>query len=221
MTAFHTCFARIGPLTNTSRPSGAQSPDQGETAQTGRDPDLGLVRRCAQRDPAALREIVQRYQRPLSRFLQQILGSPEDAEEALQDVFLRAWQQADGFQAQARVSTWLYRIATYAARDILRRRSAQRRTPPLAADVAVVPNAETQALHGLEQRERAGQLHAALLTLRPEDRLLVALYYGEEMGYEEIREITGCSSPVLKMRLLRARRRLRAALESLTDKEAE
>lgn len=178
--------------------------------------DLALVQGCAERDPAALRELVQRHQAKMQRFLRDIVGSPEDAEEAAQDVFLRVWQQANGFEARASVTNWLYRIAANVAFDLLRRRKALRRTmPPQGSTDSVTADAQAQALAGLEQDARAGLLQAALGTLRPDDRLVLTLYYAEEKNCEEICEIIRTSYPVLKMRLLRARRRLRSALEAM------
>ncbi len=188
--------------------------------------DRRLVDGCAQRDPAALREIVRRYQPALSRFLSQLLGSPEDAEEVVIEVFLRVWQQADKFQGRASFSTWLYRIASNAAYDRLRRQARERRSAAstvfthgehLSADL----NAETLALDRLEQEERSSRLRQALSDLRAEDRLLLVLYYTEEKNYAEIAQITHCTYPVLKMRMMRARRRLSALLAAQAPEDAE
>jgi RNA polymerase sigma-70 factor (ECF subfamily) len=180
-----------------------------------------LLQRCAERDPVALREIVERYQRRLFGYLSRMLGSAEDAEEATQDVFLRVWEQASRFEGRASFATWLYRIATNVAYDMLRRRKAQRRRIHLAEPAAYSVDAEAQALAGLEQEERTRHLQSALQTLRAQDRILLILYYQEEMSYEEICGITGCSHPVVKVRLLRARQRLRGALEPLTRERME
>ena len=206
-------MTRIAPLTDTS---GLRS----ELTESGRD--LVLVQRCARQDTDALREIVERYQQKLYRFLHPILGSHEDTEEAIQDSFLRVWQQAGRFEARASFATWLYRIATNVALDRLRRRKAQCRTMPLEDSPAFgVGDAEQDALNGLDREERARQLQQALQSLRAEDRLLLVLYYGEEKGYAEIGDIIRCPYPVLKVRLMRARRRLRAALDALTPEVNE
>ena len=215
MTALNTSMIRIAPL----RDAGDS---RSESPEGAGGPDLVLVRRCARRDPAALREIVQRYQQKLSRFLLPMLGSTEDTEEAVQDVFLRVWQQADRFEGRASVATWLYRIATNIAYDRLRRRKTQCQTIPLTdAPAFGLGDAEEEALRGLERDERARQLHRALQKLRVEDRLLLVLYYGEELEYGEISGITRCPYAVLKMRLMRARRRLRDLMELPTPEGME
>lgn len=189
--------------------------------KTGREEiDLLLVRRCAAGDSAALREIVCCYQGRLCGFLAQMLGSREDAEEALQDVFLRVWQQAGRFQGRASFSTWLYRIAANVAYDMLRRRKVQAGTISLAdAPMPASADAQVIALDALEREVRSRHLRQALCALRPEDRLVLVLYYAEELSYEEICAITGHSYPVLKVRLMRARQRLRAVMEAMTPSE--
>ncbi len=184
--------------------------------------DLALVRRCAGGDPAALREIVRRHQGALFGFLAQMLGSREDAEEALQDVFLRVWQQAGRFEGRSAFSTWLYRVAANVARDALRHRRSRVLPVPLTeSSMSAAPDPQGLALEGLEREGNSGRLRQALGALRPDDRLVLVLYYMEEMSCREICAVTGHSSPVLKVRLLRARRRLRGVMEAMMPEEAE
>lgn len=181
-------------------------------------PDIDLVRRCAERDAAAMQEIVRRYQPKLVRFIGRLLGSPEDTEEAVVDVFVRVWQQAGRFEARSSFSTWLYRIAANVAYDAQHKRKTRPQTLPYLSEEQMVSDAvdvEDVALKSLERDERAQVLQRALDTLTSSDRLLLVLYYVEEMDYEEIREIAQCTYPVLKTRLMRARQRLRAALDRL------
>lgn len=216
------CMTRTTPLKDTRGRRGECMGGWDAPAGGEAEADLWLLQRCAGHDPAALRELVQRYQQKLYRLLHPILESHEDTEEAVQDVFLRVWQQAGRFQGRSSFSTWLYRIAANIAYDVLRRRKTQCRTTPLL-DVAALHamNSEEEALQSLEREERARQLQQALQALRVEDRLLLLLHYAEELDYPEIGEITGHSYPVLKVRLMRARRRLRAALDSLTPEVTE
>ena len=214
-----TSAARVRYTTGLSNesPTANESPTDHAQEHTLRDGvDRRLVQRCAGRDPAALQEIVQLYQVRLHRFLSRILGSPEDAEEAVLDVFLRVWQQAHRFEGRASFATWLYRIASNVACDQQRSKANRHRTKPLEDDIADAGiSIEEAALDRLEQEERSRQLGRALQELRVEDRLLLVLYYSEELTYEEIGQITQHSYPVLKMRLMRARRRLRTVLDRL------
>jgi RNA polymerase sigma-70 factor (ECF subfamily) len=179
--------------------------------------DEELLRLCAASESAALEELVRRYQAPIYRFLVRLLGSAEDAEEAALDVFVRAWQHAPRFEFRARVATWLYRIAVNIARDMHSRRTARpQETRPDSYELAQVAigSAEDDALMRLERQDRSRVLERALKRLNEKDRLLLVLYYFEEREYEEIQEITGLSYTVLKTRLARARRRLRALMEA-------
>lgn len=214
-------MTRIALLNDIDGIPGEGSQDRVRPANGEGWSDHGLVQRCAQRISAAMQEIVERYQQKLYRFLLRLLGSHEDAEEAVLDVFLRVWQQADRFEGRAAFTTWLYRIAANVACDLLRQRQSQNRAAsrvPLADwPNASCVNPEEAALNSLEREERSRRLQQALQTLRGEDRLLLVLYYAEEMSYEEIREITKFAYPVLKMRLMRARKRLRVVMDTLAD----
>lgn len=160
---------------------------------------------------------MRRHRDVLFCFLCRLLDSREDAEEAVQDVFVRAWQHAARFENRARVATWLYRIAVNIARDMQARRRARPQTTSSAVDEQaqiVFGDAESAALEHLESTERRSALERALRRLDSNDRLLLVLYYLEERPYPEMQTITGVSYPILKMRLTRARRRLRRLLEA-------
>lgn len=183
--------------------------------------DEELLRRCARGNNAALEELVRRYQPALGRLLSRLLSSPEDVEDALLNVFVQAWQHAKGFQYRSRVSTWLYRIAANMAYDIQKQHKKRlARTRIEQADYsAYLGNAETEALRKIDREQQAQSLQRALSRLNPSDRLLLVLYYYEQLEYEQMQEIMQLSYTVLKTRLTRARRRLRQFLEE-EDREA-
>jgi RNA polymerase sigma-70 factor (ECF subfamily) len=186
-------------------------------------PDLDLVRQCADRDAAAMQELVRRYQPKLTRFISRMLNSLEDTEEAVIDVFMRVWQQAGRFQGRSSVSTWIYRIAANVAYDARHRRRTRPQTTTLDDErypVNDVVDVEQEALTSLERTHQAALMQRAMDKLGEKDRLLLVLYYVEELGYDEISVIANCSYPVLKTRLMRARQRLRTLLESLQPETA-
>ena len=179
--------------------------------------DEELLARCARREQSGIEELTRRYQSPLYGFLYRLTGSPEDAEEATLEVFLKAWLNADRFQYRSRVSTWLFRIAVNIARDLHSRKKARPQEPwpedEEAATAISTGSAEDDALEVLESAEKSRELHSALAKLSDSDRELIVLYYFHDYDYDEIREITGLSYTVLKTRLARARQRLRQHLE--------
>lgn len=198
-------------------------------AGTRVDPsDEDLLRRCAaQKDRTALEELALRHQAVLFRFLCGLMDSPEDAEEAVLDVFVRVWQHAPRFRHQAQVSTWLYRIALNLARDAHARAAARPRTTSSddngaygAAAAGGTGDAQELALGRLARAEQARDLRRALGCLSPDDRSLLVLYYLEDWEYEQIQSVMNLSYTVLKMRLTRARRRLRQVLEQTTEASA-
>jgi len=108
-------------------------------------------------------------------------------------------------------------IAANIALDSKRRRKSRPQTISFEDDErTAIANAsvETEALSRLQHAERTAVLDRALQTLSDGDRSILVLYYVEELEYEEIREILHCSYPVLKTRLMRARQRLKTALEA-------
>ncbi len=179
--------------------------------------DEELLRLTADENQAAMQELVSRYQAPIYRFLLRLMGSPEDAEEAAMDVFLRMWKHAGRFQYRAKVATWLYRIAVNIARDVHARRKSRPQEPwPEEQDALhlALPSAEEDALVLVGREQARKDLWAALERLSEKDRTLLILYYLEDKDYDEIQSITGLSYTVLKTRLARARNRLRMFVEA-------
>jgi len=178
--------------------------------------DEELLKLCAEQQSAAMEELTRRFQAPIYRFLYRMLNSPEDAEEAALDVFVRAWQHAGRFQYRAKVATWLYRIAVNIARDMHSRKKS-RPQEPWPEDFEQIHNAigsaEADALKRLEQEDQSKALTKALNRLNESDKLILVLYYYGEHEYDEIQTITGLSYTVLKTRLARARKRLKTLLE--------
>src|SRR6185436_8776079 len=130
------------------------------------------------------------------RFLARMMGSEEDAEEAVLDVFVRAWKNAPRFQFRARVATWLYRIAVNIARDAYSKKKIRPREIWLEAHEVnhlSVGSAEEDAMHKLHLADQSATLRTALKRLSADDRLIFVFYYLEDREYEEIQAITGLS----------------------------
>jgi RNA polymerase sigma-70 factor (ECF subfamily) len=183
--------------------------------------DHELIRRCSEGDEAALRALFVRYHGMVYNLLYRMLGSRDDADELLPDVFLKIWHGAGRFQSRANPATWIHRIAANACIDRLRRR-------PAAPSISMEELAEHEELPAvpcdptlrLVQAEEKARLQTGLMALSPEDRLLITLYHLQERSYDEIRQITGLTYALLKSRLFRARQRLREQYRKLSA-EAE
>ena len=175
----------------------------------------GLLELCKRQDQEALRVLFRRHERPVYSLLYRMLSNHEDAEESLAEVFVKVWRAAGSFKGEAKFTTWLYRIASNTARDKLRSRQIRQE---VFIDDSIVDEAgigEQIASPGTDPEkcvliadERA-RVMRAMQELSEEDRLLVTLYHFQECDYEEIFQVTGVSPANLKVRLFRARQRLR------------
>jgi RNA polymerase sigma-70 factor (ECF subfamily) len=172
-------------------------------------------------DEAALRELMRRHERPVYGLLYRMLGSHEDAEEALADVFVKVWKAAGSFRGASKFTTWLYRIAGNTARDILRSRKAR---PEIAiedeilAETDLIGTASADPEEALICSDELARIDMAMQKLTAEDRQLVSLFHMQECSLDEMAEITGQNRNNLKVKLFRARQKLRTHLESL-DRE--
>lgn len=141
-----------------------------------------------------------------------VLGNEQEAEDTAQEAFVRAWQSLPNFRAQARFSTWLYRIVTNLCYN---------RLPKLRREVAAIGEEDIAdtADHridlphaGLEDAERRAWLHRQIDALPECYRLLITLRYQRNLAYEEIASITSLPMGTVKTGLFRAKERLRSAL---------
>jgi RNA polymerase sigma-70 factor, ECF subfamily len=181
-----------------------------------------LVSRAQSGDNEAFAELVGRYQNKIYRLARNITQSNEDAEDVLQETFLKAYSHLDGFQRNSKFYTWIVRIAVNESLMKLRKRKSDRTVPldePLdtgeesvAREIAVWDDNPEQRYSREEMQEI---LDEAVDSLKPDFRTVFVLRDIEELSTEETAEALGISVPAVKSRLLRARLALR---EKLTRK---
>lgn len=163
------------------------------------DPDGPLVARAQKGDRWAFEQLVDRHQHRLFTLAARLLGSPDDAADAVQEAFIRAWLGLASFRGGARFSTWLHRICLNAVHD----QRARRRTSPLeSVPEPVDPRDEFLA------SELSGAFQRALDELEEEYRAAVVLYDVLGCSYAEIAELTGVAEGTVKSRIFRGRKRL-------------
>jgi RNA polymerase sigma-70 factor (ECF subfamily) len=144
----------------------------------------------------AFKELIQKYQVQLYYHIRKILIDHEDTDDALQNTFVKAWQNIHNFKKQSKLYTWLYKIATNEALYILKRKnrftffSKSEETADLIAKLESDPYFDGEAAD-LE-------LQKAILNLPQKQRLVFNMRYFDEMSYEEIAEILGTSIGALK-----------------------
>jgi RNA polymerase sigma-70 factor, ECF subfamily len=167
-----------------------------------------LLRRCQRGDESALAGLVHRFGGRVFRLAYRVLGDAGRAEEASSDAFAKIWSAAGQWRGEADAGTWAYRVAYHTVLDHRRRRDPRPRLPPPLDLPDPRPGPLEQSLRS-EGRQR---VHEALGQLAEADRALLHLYYFEQLGLAEIAAIVGATREVLKMRLARARHKLRTLL---------
>ena len=168
------------------------------------------------------RLIAENYERVFG-VLYRLLGDREEAADLTQDTFVNAYRARAGFRGDCQASTWLYRIAVNLAKNRLeglRRQAGHRLDPEAGAEWEErVPQEGPGPAEHMLSRELGHTVAAAVLRLRPDYREAVILREYEELSYEEIAVVCGCSVPAVKSRLFRARAMLRSWLGRYLEAE--
>jgi len=167
--------------------------------------DAELIRRIIQGEQSLFALLVERYRAYVFTLTLRQLGNREDAEEVAQDVFVKAYRSLADFRGDARFSTWLYTIVRTCCISRLRTRK------PASAPLEGLnePHAEDKTL---ETRNRRESVNRAIRLLGPEDAQVVTLFYQGEQSLEEIGRIMGLEPNTVKVRLHRARGRLKEVM---------
>jgi RNA polymerase sigma-70 factor (ECF subfamily) len=165
--------------------------------------DAAVVVRCLEGDVQAFAVLVERYQRVLYNLGRRMLGNPEDARDASQTAFLKAWDKLSSFDPRFRFFSWIYRITV---NECLNQIDRRRRVEPLDPEINL-PSSE-DAGSGLRAREASEKIQAALLRLTPKHREVVILRHFLEMSYGEIAGTLTLPEKTVKSRLYEARQRL-------------
>jgi RNA polymerase sigma-70 factor (ECF subfamily) len=175
--------------------------------------DATLVAHAVGGDVDAYTALVHRYYDACARFAARMLGNRADAEDAVQETFLRAYRALGQYRERELFRAWLYRILANQCRTIATQRARRDRrfmSDAVALKVAVAPAAE-------DSLGDAEALDAALAELEPVLREAFLLKYAEGLDYREMAAITGASVSALKMRVKRACDLLRPRLEEMFD----
>ena len=185
------------------------------------DPDADLMLRVKQGHRDAFEVLVDRYKQPVFNLIHRTLGDPAEAEDLAQVVFLQVFRAAHRYKPSARFSTWLYTIARNLCLNEIRRRSRHPAEPMEgAADQGedlparqfedhTQPSPPDALLHG----ELEHMIQAALSALPETQRTAILLCRQEDLSYEDIAKIMGCSLPAIKSLIHRGRETLKQKLK--------
>jgi RNA polymerase sigma-70 factor (ECF subfamily) len=166
------------------------------------------IREILNGNPSKFSYFVSEYKNMAYSIAYRIVNNNEDAEEVVQDSFVRAYKSLHKFRQSSKFSTWFYRIVVNRALSI----KSQIKKEIAEIDINKVPETQLEEIdntyRNLTQTERVKFINCALKELQEEDRLLLTLYYLNENSVDEITEITNISADNVKMKLLRARKKL-------------
>jgi RNA polymerase sigma-70 factor (ECF subfamily) len=179
--------------------------------------ELAAIERVRAGDTDAFRLLVERHSRTVFRLAYRMTGNEQDAEDVVQESFIRAYRQLGRFEARAHFATWLHRIVANCSVDLIRSRRARydhASTDALdAADQPEVDAPDPERLAASEQIQRT--VAAAMSSLSPLERAAFTLRHYEGRSIAEIGKTLGLGTSATKHSVFRAVRKLRASLETL------
>ena len=182
--------------------------------------DIELINQTLAGNQSAYADLVKRHQRFIFTLAVRFAKSREDAEEIAQDCFIKAYRSLASFQQQSKFSTWLYSIVYTTAMTHLRKK----RLPTDSIDdegtfIQVANQSGGMDVNLAEQKSRSYYLNIAIGQLSPDDATIITLFYNGERSLEEIAETMGMEANTVKVKLFRARQRLKEKLEGLLKHE--
>ncbi len=190
--------------------------------------ESALVENARNGDAAAFSELVSRYERKIYRLARHITQNEEDAQDVLQETFLKAYSHLDSFQGQSKFYTWIVRIAVNEALMKLRKRKTDKTVSldepadtgedNLVREIAVWEDNPEQKYSREELRDI---LQQAVDSLKPAFRTVFVLRDIEDLSTEETASVLGISIPAVKSRLLRARLQLREKLTKFFKRKGD
>jgi RNA polymerase sigma-70 factor, ECF subfamily len=182
----------------------------------------GAVERARLGDSDAFRLLVERHGRTIFRLAYRITGNEEDAEDVVQETFLKAYRELDRYESRCSFSTWLYRIASNCSLDLIRKRKIREqkreRSPDPSRDILQsLPTAHPGPERALFSNQISANVDAALGELSSQERAAFVLRHFEGLSIEEIGQALGTGASATKHSIFRAVQKLRRSLEPLVS----
>jgi RNA polymerase sigma-70 factor (ECF subfamily) len=197
-------------------PQSADPPDLTATMPPSGAPAAGAVARARAGDADAFRELVDQHSRAVFRVAYRITGRVEDAEDVVQETFLRAYRQLDRFESRANFGTWLHRIAANCAVDLLRGRPRREMSEESETLERLIGGDTEGALPSPERallgRQISDRVRQAMNTLTDMERAAFTLRHFEGLSIEEISRALGLRTNATKHSIFRAVKKMRHQL---------
>jgi len=184
--------------------------------------DAAAVAKAKGGDQEAFRVLVERHSRSIYRLAYRMTGRPEDAEDVVQETFVRAYRQLGRFEARSNFGTWLYRVGFNCAIDYMRARPHRESAEPQETLERISPGSSAPSMDDLVF---AGQISErvqhALNELSPQERAAFLMRHYHGCSIEEICEALDLKSNAAKHSIFRAVKKMRVALRPLLDARVE
>ncbi|MCR9064631.1 MAG: RNA polymerase sigma factor [Cytophagales bacterium] len=186
-----------------------------------------LITQLKQGDETAFRQLVEQYQSLVFNTILSMVQNAQDADDLSQEVFIEVYRSIASFREDAKISTWLYRIASNKSLEYIRKKKTKKRfafvkslftsddEPDIQPSDFVHPGVE------LENKERAEVLFRAIAKLSDNQRLAYTLHNIEDLSYKEIAEVMQVSLSSVESLLFRAKQNLRKLLEEFYKEDYE
>lgn len=181
-------------------------------------PDEIYVQKTIEGDPEAFNELVQRHHARIYGLAYRMLGNPDDASDATQEAFLEAYKSIQSFQFQSKFLTWMYRVGINVCQQYKRRSDSRQRA--LTSYTKDIQDRDAQYTGEYPDRvllktERDQLIQQAIDQLPSKQRIVITLFYMQQMKYREIAELLDCSEGTVASRLNTAVKNLKSKLEGL------
>ncbi len=184
--------------------------------------DNELISRVLSGDQQAYAGLVSRYQSYVFTLALRMVKTREDAEEVAQDAFIKAYKYLADFKGASKFSTWLYTIVNNTAISFLRKKKVEIHSLDNEKVFEVADSKESgMGANMIEQKSKMAMVNEAIAMLNPDDAQIITLFYKAEQSLEETAQILGIEINAAKVRLYRARTRLKEKMETYFAEEVK
>ena len=184
--------------------------------------DNELISRVLNGDQQAYAGLVSRYQTYVFTLALRMVKSREDAEEVAQDSFIKAYKYLADFKGASKFSTWLYTIVNNTAISFLRKKKVEIHSLDNEKVFEVADSKESgMGANMIEQKSKMAMVNQAISMLNPDDAQIITLFYKAEQSLDETAQILGIEINAAKVRLYRARTRLKEKMETYFAEEVK
>lgn len=184
--------------------------------------DSEIISNVLNGDQQAYAALVSRYQNYVFTLTLRMIKSREDAEEVAQDIFIKAYRSLADFRGDSKFSTWLYTIVNTTCITFLRKKKMELHSLDNEQVFEVADSMESGLrANQIEQKSKLAMVNEAIKLLGPEDARVITLFYKAEQSLDEISRVLGMETNAVKVRLHRARARLKEKMEMYYPQEVK